>query len=98
MYEPDSGSDRSVGAAGLTPSVSQRAAKRRARFENTEANIGLSHVDQQRSETIERTTRRDTILEPDEAAAARQRARDRAADDGAPHKSGAPKRGAHASS
>jgi hypothetical protein len=36
------------------------------------------------------TRRRDKPLDPDEAAAARQRARDRAADDDLPRKSGAP--------
>jgi hypothetical protein len=49
--------------------------------------------------TNERTLNRDdTRLDADQNAAARQRARDRAADDGAPRKTGAPKRGAHTSS
>ena len=42
--------------------------------------------------TREQTTRRDEHPKADEAAAARQRARDRAGDDGLPRGTGAPKR------
>jgi hypothetical protein len=49
--------------------------------------------------TTEQKRRRDRPIDPDTAAAARQRARDRAADDDLPRKSGAPpKQGAGRSS